>query len=80
MKLEIKQKAKKDFRKLSKNEIEKILDKIDLYCEGNTSNIKKLTNHKPEYRLRVGDYKVLFDIYNNTMIVRSIQHRKEAYK
>ncbi len=80
MKLEIKQKAKKDFRKLSKNEIEKILDKIDLYYEGNTNNVKKLTNHKPEYRLRVGDCRVLFDICNNTMIVRSILHRKEAYK
>ncbi len=80
MELDIKQKAIKYLDKFPQEDRNYILDKIENYINGNLSNIKKLTNHKPEYRLRVGDYRVLFDIDNNTMIVSKISHRKEAYK
>ena len=43
-------------------------------------DVKKLTNFEPQYRLRVGDYRVLFEIENNNLIVYRIKHRKSAYK
>jgi len=30
-------------------------------------------------RYRIGNYRVLFDIENDTIIVVNIKHRKEAY-
>ena len=44
-------------------------------------DVKKLTNHTPEYRLRVGDYRVLFEIDGtDRVIVYRIMHRQEAYR
>ncbi|MBI4828428.1 MAG: type II toxin-antitoxin system RelE/ParE family toxin [Nitrospinae bacterium] len=41
---------------------------------------KKLTNHSPEYRLRVGDYRVLFDVDGDKIAVYRVKHRKNAYR
>jgi mRNA interferase RelE/StbE len=40
-----------------------------------------LTNHRPEYRLRVGDYRVLFEIDGRDRVIGyRIMHRREAYR
>jgi mRNA interferase RelE/StbE len=47
----------------------------------NVINIKKLTHFEPAYRLRVGDYRILFDVVDNQKIVIGrVLHRKESYK
>ncbi len=79
MELEITTKARKDIQSLPLKDRENVIDKIDVCINSNTSNIKKLINHDPEYRLRVGNYRVLFNIDNNTMIVARVIHRKNAY-
>jgi mRNA interferase RelE/StbE len=43
-------------------------------------DFKKLTNFTPEYRLRVGDYRVLFEVEEHKIIVYRIIHRKDAYR
>lgn len=43
-------------------------------------DVKKLTDFTPEYRLRVGDYRVLFETENDKIIIYRIRHRKEVYK
>jgi len=43
-------------------------------------DVKRLTNFTPEYRLRVGDYRVLFEIEDGTIIVYRVRHRREAYR
>jgi mRNA interferase RelE/StbE len=48
---------------------------------GLIGDIKKLTNFSPEYRLRVGNYRVLFDISPSKIInIYRIIHRKDPYK
>ncbi|MBL1209838.1 type II toxin-antitoxin system RelE/ParE family toxin, partial [Geminocystis sp. GBBB08] len=61
MKYEVKFKPKalKDLGKLSNNIQSRIIDKIELMQNNLQVDIKKLTNFTPEYRLRVGDYRVL---------------------
>ena len=75
-----KEKAEKVLKDLDKIIAYKILEKVDLYSAGHNVDVKKLVNHQPRYRLRVGDYRVLFDIENNTMIIKAIVHRKDAYR
>lgn len=41
---------------------------------------KQLTNFTPEYRLRVGNYRVLFEIEKKIINIYRIRHRKQAYK
>jgi mRNA interferase RelE/StbE len=43
-------------------------------------NIKQLTNFEPAYRLRVGDYRVLFDIYEDVVEIGRVLHRKKSYR
>ncbi|NOR55254.1 MAG: type II toxin-antitoxin system RelE/ParE family toxin [Sulfurovum sp.] len=81
MNVEIDGKAIKDLSKLHKGEVAKILSKIEeLEKYPHIPNLKKLTNFEPPYRLRVGNYRVLFDIENNTITVYRVRHRKESYK
>lgn len=42
---------------------------------------KKLHNHDAgEYRLRVGDFRIIFDLNKHSIIVLRIQHRKDVYR
>jgi mRNA interferase RelE/StbE len=77
----IDKKAIKDLSKIDKKEVEKILLKIEnLEDYPDVPNLKKLTKFDPPFRLRVGDYRVLFDVDNDTITVYRIKHRKESYK
>jgi mRNA interferase RelE/StbE len=73
--------AIKELKKIDKNEVKKIVLKIEkLSNYPNIANTKKLTNFYPPYRLRVGNYRVLFDIEDELIIVYSVKHRSKAYK
>ena len=80
MKIVIRKSAVKDFKKISEPYKTQIKEKIvTLQDFPNLNNIKKLINFTPSYRLRVGNYRVLFDIVNNTIEVAAIKHRRESY-
>ena len=42
-------------------------------------DVKRLTNYSPEYRLRVGDWRVLFNVDRDTVSIERISHRSDAY-
>lgn len=79
-KIEFKHSAVKDLRRISNPFQAKIIDKIESLSNGLTGDIKKLTNSSNDYRLRVGNYRVLFSIENDIIIIYRIRHRKEVYK
>ena len=79
--VEIDDKALKDLSKIQKQKVKKILSKIELLENyPNATNIKKLTNFEPPYRLRVDDYRVLFDIKDNIITIYRVKHRSKSYK
>jgi mRNA interferase RelE/StbE len=43
-------------------------------------DVKHLTNFTPEYRLRIGDYRVLFEIEEQTIMIYRVKHRSKAYE
>jgi mRNA interferase RelE/StbE len=43
-------------------------------------DVKRLTNFSPEYRLRIGSYRVLFELEESTVIVYRVLHRRESYR
>ena len=81
MKLSIRNSAVRDLKKINRKNKEKIHSGI-LVLEKfpNISNVKKLTNFEPAYRLRVGDYRILFDVSENTIEIGRVLHRKDSYK
>jgi mRNA interferase RelE/StbE len=74
--------VKKDFRKIPKLEAFKILNEIEELAKNpRSSKTKKLKGEKL-YRLRVGNYRVIYDIQDNLMliIVVKLGHRSDIYR
>ncbi len=80
MELDILDTAKKDLDSLPIKQASQVLKKIKLYVNGSTSNVIKLTDVKPiRYRLKTGNYRVLFYKENDTMFVTRVLPRKDTY-
>jgi mRNA interferase RelE/StbE len=78
--IRFKPKSLKDGKKIPKNDLENIFDKIEFMKIGLRGDVKRLTNFTPEYRLRVGNFRVLFEIEDKEIVIYRIVHRKDAYK
>lgn len=78
--LRFKPRSVKDLKKLPAELQRRIIEKIEEMTENAVGDVKPLTNFTPEYRLRVGDYRVLFEIEDNTVVVYRVRHRREAYR
>ncbi|MFZ1643088.1 MAG: type II toxin-antitoxin system RelE/ParE family toxin [Candidatus Contendobacter sp.] len=81
MQIELRKSAVNDLKSLPKSIKDAIHSKIaELVRFPNVSNVKKLTNFEPAYCLRIGDYRVLFDVKSDKIVIGRILHRKESYK
>ncbi len=59
-KIEIKSKVIKDGKKIPKDILRRIFVKIECLQNDLEGDVKRLTNFTPEYRLRVGNYRVFY--------------------
>jgi len=78
--LAFKPRAGKDLKALSAENAHRVLEKIQAMTDDLAGDVKKLTNFAPEYRLRIGDYRVLFQVVGEELVVYRIVHRREAYR
>ena len=78
--VEFKPRAVKDLKALPAGEIRRIVAKTEAFRDGLSGDVKKLTNFTPEYRLRVGNYRVLFMVEGGAVVVYRVLHRKDAYQ
>jgi mRNA interferase RelE/StbE len=71
----------KQLSKLDKTEVKAILDKIEHFAsEPMLTQIKKLkTPFDGAYRLRAGNYRVVFYLENDLMLISKVAHRKNVY-
>ena len=64
--------------KLDAAQIAAALDELRTDLHG---DVKRLTNITPEYRLRIGDYRALFEIeQSNRIVVYRVRHRRDVYR
>ena len=78
--IQFKPRARKDLKGLPAAESHRIVAKIEALQQDLAGDVKKLTGFTPEYRLRVGDYRVLFEVEDAKVIVYRVRHRREAYR
>jgi mRNA interferase RelE/StbE len=79
--VELKPRAIKDLKHMQRQDASVLADALERLQSDMAGDVKKLTNITPEYRLRVGHFRVLFEIENGTrIIVYRIVHRREAYR
>ena len=80
MKVSFKASVEKDLRKIDKNEREKILKKIKNELITNTGIDKQLTGtFKGLYSYKVGNYRIIYSILKEEILILRISHRKDAY-
>jgi len=74
-------KALKQLQKLDKSIALLILEGIEAFAENPVlTKIKKLkTPFDGAYRLRIGNYRVVFYQEDNLMLISKIAHRKDVY-
>ncbi|MFN7343798.1 type II toxin-antitoxin system RelE/ParE family toxin [Prosthecobacter sp.] len=75
--------AEKDLRRLAPAVRERAEDAIlDLARNPRPAGAKKLTGSKSDWRIRVGDYRVLYEITDTIRVVRvfRVRHRGDVYR
>ena len=75
--------ALKDLKKLSPEVRKRVMEKLDFFM-GTVTPIafaEHLTNHEiGSYRFRIGDYRIVFDLEDDTLVILKVGHRREIYK
>lgn len=77
--IEFKPRAVKDMKSFTPEDRRRIMSKIEALQNNLSGDVKRLTNFTPEYRLRVGDYRILFETEGDKVLIYRIKHRKDAY-
>jgi len=75
--------AKKELKKIDKIEIPKIINEIEkLINNPYPRNHKKILGTEHIFRIKIGNYRVIYSIENQKLIIEivRIRHRKEAYR
>jgi mRNA interferase RelE/StbE len=72
--------ARADLRKLDRETAMRILLAVTRYGDAGEGDVKMLTDREGLYRLRVGKWRVFFDLDSpNTMRIHGIDNRGQAY-
>ncbi len=80
--ISVKKSAVKELDDIPKKELQKIIKKIQaLSSEPRPQGSQKLS-HKEQYRIRQGDYRVIYYIDDDNLTVHIIKvgHRREIYR
>ncbi|MBI5770622.1 MAG: type II toxin-antitoxin system RelE/ParE family toxin [Verrucomicrobia bacterium] len=75
--------AEKDLARLSSEVHERVIAAITaLALDPRPPGCRKLTGGKSDWRIRIGDYRVVYEIADAIRIVRvnRVRHRREVYR
>ncbi len=82
-KIEWKQSARKELKKLQKKTVSRILQTVETLPDNPyPPGSRKLHGAEHTYRLRVGDYRVIYSVYSDIVRIEIVRigHRKEIYR
>jgi len=73
--------AKADVRRLDRATAMRVFDGILQYARTGGGNIEPLHGEMTgAFRLRLGDYRVLFSLQDDAMRIFGVRHRSQAYR
>ncbi len=65
---------------MDRDEAGRVVRKIARLESGLVGDVVHLKSFQPEYRLRVGDYRVLFEVQGDLITIHRVLHRSKAYE
>lgn len=74
--------TKKDLKRISKSEALKIIEAVEaLSVNPRPSGVKKLFGSEFTYRIRKGNYRIIYEIHDETIVIEVVKvgHRKDIY-
>ncbi len=75
--------AERDLKKLSVRMHDRVISAIQVLAKNpRPSGCRKLTGADNDWRIRVGDYRVVYEIADTIRVVRvsRVRHRREVYR
>jgi mRNA interferase RelE/StbE len=73
--------AKSDLRAIDQSMALRILHALARLLAAGEGDVKRLQDiEPPEFRLRVGDYRVRFNDLGDSILILTIKHRREVYR
>lgn len=79
----LEKRAERDLKKLSADLFYRIMPIIQALSDNpRPSGCLKLKNTLQDYRIRVGDYRILYEIDDQSRVVKvmRVRHRRESYR
>jgi mRNA interferase RelE/StbE len=81
--IEWKSSARSELERLDRHVVGRIVAAVEsLSSNPCPSGFRKLRGTERTYRIRVGDYRVLYEVFQMTLVVHvvRVRHRKDAYR
>ncbi|OGV71200.1 MAG: addiction module toxin RelE [Lentisphaerae bacterium RIFOXYB12_FULL_65_16] len=75
--------ARKELRRLDRTVIPRIVDAVGtLATDPFPPGCRKLSGGEQTYRIRIGDYRVVYEVIGKCLIIEivRVRHRKDAYR
>jgi mRNA interferase RelE/StbE len=73
--------VEKDLRKLSIENCDRIMVRLEaLASEPFPPQVAKLKGTEGLYRIRVGDYRIIYEVEVNCILIHYVRHRRDAYR
>ncbi len=75
--------AENDLKRLPTSTLDRIVHQIKTLARNpRPSGCRKITGSKNDWRIRIGDYRVLYEIVEKARVLRimRVRHRREAYR
>ena len=82
LKYEFTSRALKQLKKLDNPVQIRIIEKLDDICKKKIlpNDAKRLTDLRiGEYRIRIGDYRIIFDLEKDVLVILKVGHRRDIY-
>ena len=81
--IEWKKSTRKDLRKLPAGTANRIVEAVEKLAENPFPHgVEKLSGSEHAYRIRIGDYRVVFEVVKelNLVEIQRVRHRKDVYR
>ena len=80
-KIALKKSVSRDLQKIDKDQVKRILRKIEEDLPDKAESFPVLTGKFAGLRkFRVGDYRIIYSLIEDTALILRIRHRRESYR
>ncbi len=81
--IEWRKSTKRDLKSIPVQQVERIITAVEsLSADPRPSGCTKLSGSECAYRIRIGDYRVIYEIFDNKLFIEIVKaaHRKDIYR